>query len=175
MSDLLGERPVMPPQISPKDIPRGGENSDSEEDEPIPPVILENSSSSDEDADNMEDEEEDVNQGYVQLAQDESEDQQTTEESSPQAEEQGSEVDSEPDTDNASSNSLSSSTPVRSTDPEMKQEQVDLIRQVMSGITLPTSAVPEWAKVVPEEKWKASLVSSIENRTTSPPGSAKID
>ena len=54
-------------------------------------------------------------------------------------------------------------------------EQVDLIRQVMSGITLPTSAVPEWAKVVPEEKWKASLVSSIENRTTSPPGSAKID
>ena len=84
MSDLLDERPVMPPQISPKDIPRGGENSDSEEDEPIPPVILENSSSSDEDADNMEDEEEDVNQGYVQLAQDESEDQQTTEESSPQ-------------------------------------------------------------------------------------------
>ena len=48
-------------------------------------------------------------------------------------------------------------------------EQVDLIRQVMSGITLPTSAVPEWAKVVPEEKWKASLVSSITNRTQSPP------
>jgi len=39
----------------------------------------------------------------------------------------------------------------------------------MSGITLPTSAIPEWAKVVPEEKWKATLVSRITNRTQSPP------
>ena len=52
-------------------------------------------------------------------------------------------------------------------------EQVDLIRQVMSGISLPSSAVPEWAKVVPEEKWKASLVSSIKNRTLSEPDSGK--
>lgn len=41
----------------------------------------------------------------------------------------------------------------------------------MSGITLPMSAIPEWAKVVPEEKWKASLVSSITNRTQLPPDS----
>ena len=41
----------------------------------------------------------------------------------------------------------------------------------MSGITLPTSAIPEWAKLVPEDKWKASLVSSITNRTESPPDS----
>ena len=54
-------------------------------------------------------------------------------------------------------------------------EQVDLIRQVMAGITLPSSAIPEWAKVVPEEKWKSSLVSSITNRTSSPPDSAKKD
>lgn len=53
-------------------------------------------------------------------------------------------------------------------------EQVDLIRQVMAGITLPLSAIPEWAKVVPEEKWKASLVSSITNRTA-PPDSDKKD
>ena len=52
-------------------------------------------------------------------------------------------------------------------------EQVDLIRQVMSGITLPSSAIPEWAKVVPEEKWKASLVSTLTNRTGSQPDSAK--
>lgn len=52
-------------------------------------------------------------------------------------------------------------------------EQVDIIRQVMSGISLPSSAVPEWAKVVPEEKWKASLVSSIKNRTFSEPDSGK--
>ena len=84
MSDLLEEKPVMPPQISPKDIPRGGENSDSEEDEPVPPVIVENASSSDEDADNMEDEDEDLNQGYVQLAQDESEGQQAADHWLPQ-------------------------------------------------------------------------------------------
>ena len=78
MSDLLDEKRVMPPQISPKDIPRGEEHSDSEEDEPVPPVIMENSSSSDEEADNMEDEGEDVNLGYVQLAQDEGDGEQTT-------------------------------------------------------------------------------------------------
>lgn len=75
MSDLLEEKSVMAPQISPKDIPRGEENSDSEEGEPVAPVILENSSSDDED--NMEEDEGDVNQGYVQLAQDDNEGQQT--------------------------------------------------------------------------------------------------
>lgn len=45
----------------------------------------------------------------------------------------------------------------------------------MAGITLPSSAIPEWAKVVPEEKWKSSLVSSITNRTASPPDSGKKD
>ena len=84
MSDLLDEKRVMPPQISPKDIPRGGEYSDSEEDEPVPPVIMENSSSSDEEADNMEDEGEDANLGYVQLAQDEGDGEQTTDQGSSQ-------------------------------------------------------------------------------------------
>lgn len=84
-----------------------------------------------------------------------------------QTEEEGSEIQCAAVSDDSESNS--SSTPVRRTEPEMKQEQVDLIRQVMSGITLPTSAIPEWAKVVPEEKWKATLVSSITNRTQSPP------
>ena len=74
MSDLLEEKSVMAPQISPKDIPRGEETSDSEEGEPVAPVILENSSSDDED--NMEEDEQDLN-GYVQLAQDDNEGQQT--------------------------------------------------------------------------------------------------
>ena len=73
MSDFVEEKSVMAPQISPKDIPRGEENSDSEEDEPLPPVIMENSSSDDED--NMENDE-DGNQGYVELAQDDNEGQQ---------------------------------------------------------------------------------------------------
>ena len=76
MSDLLEEKSVMAPQISPKDIPRGEEASDSEEGEPTAPVILENSSSDDEE-DNMEEDEQDLNQGYVQLAQDDNEGQQT--------------------------------------------------------------------------------------------------
>jgi len=76
MSDLLEEKSVMAPQISPKDIPRGEETSDSEEGEPVAPVILEINSSSD-DEDNMEEEEQDLNQGYVQLAQDDNEGQQT--------------------------------------------------------------------------------------------------
>ena len=75
MSELLEEKSVMAPQISPKDIPRGEETSDSEEGEPVAPVILENSSSDDED--NMEDGEQDLNQGYVQLAQDDNDGQQT--------------------------------------------------------------------------------------------------
>ena len=78
MSDLLKEKSVMAPQISPKDIPRGEENSDSEEGEPVVPVILENSSSEDED--NMEEDAQDLNQGYVQLAQDDNEGQQTPDE-----------------------------------------------------------------------------------------------
>ena len=78
MSDLLKEKSVMAPQISPKDIPRGEENSDSEEGEPVVPVILENSSSEDED--NMEEDEQDLNQGYVQLAQDDNEGQQIPDE-----------------------------------------------------------------------------------------------
>ena len=77
MSNLLENNQTMPPQISPKDIPPVGENSGSEEDEPVPPVIFENLSSSDDDAENMEDEEE-VNLGYVELAQDEGDSEQAT-------------------------------------------------------------------------------------------------
>lgn len=169
MSELLEEKSVMAPQISPKDIPRGEENSDSEEGEPVAPVILENSSSDDED--NMEDGELDLNQGYVQLAQDDNEGQQTPDQWLSNTEEEGSEVESAAVIVTNDSESNSSSSEVRLSEPEMKQEQVDLIRQVMSGITLPMSAIPEWAKVVPEEKWKASLVSSITNRTQLPPDS----
>ena len=68
MSDFLEEKSAMPLHISPVDAPRGGENSDSEEDEPVVPAIMETSSSDDED--NL-DGEDDLNQGYIQLAQDE--------------------------------------------------------------------------------------------------------
>ena len=34
----------------------------------------------------------------------------------------------------------------------------------MSNISLPSSATPEWARVVPEETWKESLLNTIAER-----------
>lgn len=45
----------------------------------------------------------------------------------------------------------------------------------MAGITLPSTSIPDWAKVIPEERWKASLVSSISNRTAPLDDSGKTD
>lgn len=163
MSGFLEEKSAMPPQISPKDIPAVEENSDSEEEEPVPPLLLENAASSDDDADNMADESEenDMNVGYVELSQDEGDSEQATNQW-PSQEQQDSLHDNELESGIAASDPASKS--INSED-EMKPEQVDLIRQVMAGITLPSSSIPDWAKVIPEERWKASLVSSISNRT----------
>ena len=35
----------------------------------------------------------------------------------------------------------------------------------MANIQLPSSAIPEWAKKIPEEKWKLPLVSALQLRT----------
>lgn len=174
MSDFLEEKSEMPPRISPVDTPQGGENSDSEEDEPVVPAIMETSSSDDEDNNGIDSD--DLTQGYVQLAQDDNDGLQPAEQwLANTGEEEAPHVNDAViiNTSESSMSSSSSSSVDRSAEPEMKQEQVDLIRQVMSGITLPTSAVPEWAKVIPEEKWKASLVSSIKNRTFTEPDSGK--
>ncbi|ORX93559.1 hypothetical protein K493DRAFT_315930 [Basidiobolus meristosporus CBS 931.73] len=40
---------------------------------------------------------------------------------------------------------------------------LEVIRSVMQSFALPESAVPEWAKVVPEEKWMPKLDSQEEN------------
>lgn len=162
----------MPPQISPKDIPPVEENSDSEEEEPVPPLLFENAASSDDDADNMADEsEENVNVGYVELSQDEGDSEQATNQW-PSQEQQDSLHDNEQALGIAASDHVSKS--IKSEE-EMKPEQVDLIRQVMAGITLPSSSIPDWAKVIPEERWKASLVSSISNRTAPLDDSEKTD
>ncbi len=36
------------------------------------------------------------------------------------------------------------------------------IASLMSGFQLPATAVPEWAKSVPEEVWKKNLLSSLD-------------
>lgn len=34
----------------------------------------------------------------------------------------------------------------------------------MKGITLPSSNLPQWASLVPEEEWKAALLSQMQER-----------
>lgn len=42
--------------------------------------------------------------------------------------------------------------------------QVQAIKQAMSGFSLPVSAVPQWAKVVPEDVWKAELIGGLRTK-----------
>lgn len=37
----------------------------------------------------------------------------------------------------------------------------EVIKQAIAGFALPTSNIPEWARVVPEENWKSKLMDSI--------------
>lgn len=39
--------------------------------------------------------------------------------------------------------------------------QVGMIKQAMAGFSLPLTAAPQWAKEVPEEVWKESLLSRL--------------
>lgn len=42
-------------------------------------------------------------------------------------------------------------------------DEVEAIKKVMSGFTLPSSAMPEWAKHVPEEVWKTELIDRLQH------------
>lgn len=48
-------------------------------------------------------------------------------------------------------------------DIEMDSAKVDEVKQAMVNFSLPDSAIPEWASKVPEEAWKATLLSRIQN------------
>ncbi|XP_035213478.1 uncharacterized protein LOC118187378, partial [Stegodyphus dumicola] len=61
----------------------------------------------------------------------------------------------------------SDSTNSEMTDPpreEMNEGLIETIKSVMKGITLPTSNLPQWAHLVPEEEWKAALLSEMHSR-----------
>lgn len=49
-----------------------------------------------------------------------------------------------------------------SKDIEMDSTKVDAVKRAMLSVTLPDSSIPEWANTVPEEEWKASLLSRIQ-------------
>ncbi|XP_015928225.1 male-enhanced antigen 1 [Parasteatoda tepidariorum] len=46
-------------------------------------------------------------------------------------------------------------------DIKMDEEHIETIKSVMKNITLPTSNLPQWAKIVPEEEWKTALFSEM--------------
>ncbi|XP_065184341.1 uncharacterized protein LOC135815043 [Sycon ciliatum] len=50
--------------------------------------------------------------------------------------------------------------------PPMETDQADKIKSLMSGFSLPDTAVPEWAKNVPEDVWKGKLVEGIHNESS---------
>ncbi|XP_050501335.1 uncharacterized protein LOC126881233 [Diabrotica virgifera virgifera] len=51
----------------------------------------------------------------------------------------------------------------RSCDIEMDSKKVDEVKQAMSNIVLPPSAIPDWAADIPEEEWKQQLIKRLEN------------
>lgn len=47
---------------------------------------------------------------------------------------------------------------------ELDTSKTAQIMSAMATITLPTTAIPDWAQVVPEEKWKQDLLDRIRQR-----------
>ena len=43
-----------------------------------------------------------------------------------------------------------------------------MIKQAMAGFSLPLTAAPQWAKEVPEEVWKESLLIQLRAARTGP-------
>lgn len=48
---------------------------------------------------------------------------------------------------------------------ELDSNKTEQIMSVMAGIKLPTTAIPEWAQGIPEEKWKEDLLEKIRKKT----------
>ena len=49
-------------------------------------------------------------------------------------------------------------------------EQVEKIKNVMKNIKLPKMNIPSWARLVPEEEWKAQLVEKAVHKDSQSPG-----
>ncbi|XP_066281613.1 male-enhanced antigen 1-like [Branchiostoma lanceolatum] len=43
----------------------------------------------------------------------------------------------------------------------MQPEHAELVKSVMAGFQLPSSAIPRWAEEMPEDQWKAAVMSHI--------------
>lgn len=52
-------------------------------------------------------------------------------------------------------------------DIEMDNEKVDEVKQLMLNITLPPSAIPDWAANIPEDEWKSHLMNRLDKSKSS--------
>ena len=44
-------------------------------------------------------------------------------------------------------------------------EEASAIMKAMSGFNLPATVTPDWAKVIPEDVWKAELLAGLRNNS----------
>jgi hypothetical protein len=49
---------------------------------------------------------------------------------------------------------------------KLDEEKSEKIKSIMSGFKLPESAIPEWAKLVPENIWKKNLLETVNAKKT---------
>ncbi|KAK3742230.1 hypothetical protein QZH41_009010 [Actinostola sp. cb2023] len=167
MSEIHSKSNTMTPQISPKDIPQTTSDSESEEEPAMTNIMQESSSSEDDDGEVVSD----INSGYVPLSMNDGND--INDSFIQQIEVESNELENSENqqlSEDTSSSEISALVSTSSSNPSKEQtpmdnDQVRLIQNVMSNISLPTSSIPEWAKLVPEDRWKNSLLTSLENRT----------
>ena len=48
----------------------------------------------------------------------------------------------------------------------LDSSKLNLITNIMSNINLPSSCTPEWAKTLPEQVWKNSLIENLNAKQT---------
>lgn len=48
-------------------------------------------------------------------------------------------------------------------DIDMDPVKANEVKMVMANVTLPSSSIPDWAAVIPEDQWKEQLINRIQN------------
>ncbi|XP_029044030.1 male-enhanced antigen 1 [Osmia bicornis bicornis] len=53
------------------------------------------------------------------------------------------------------------SSPCNRSNIDMDADKISQVKSMMASFTLPTTAIPEWAKTISEEQWKEQLIGRI--------------
>lgn len=53
------------------------------------------------------------------------------------------------------------SSPYNRSNIDMDADKIDQVKSMMASFTLPTTAIPEWAKTISEDQWKEQLIGRI--------------